>query len=211
MKLKVLDIKGKVKEDIEFNLIKEDYDECKSNHSLYLLDNYQKNHDKVPCASTKTRSMVRGGGAKPYKQKGTGNARRGTNRTPLRRGGGVIFGPRPHNHKSDLNKKMIRKALRWLLVSKSEQLVIIDSNNESKLKTKDFDALLISLKRGDNDKVVLLSSNNEENIELAFRNIANSSIESVFFTHVSKLVYAKYIFLTKSSLEVLIERLNNVK
>ncbi|RAP35228.1 50S ribosomal protein L4 [Candidatus Marinamargulisbacteria bacterium SCGC AAA071-K20] len=211
MKLKVLNIEGKEQGGIEFGFSEEKFDEDNSNHMLYLLDNYQKDHVRVPCASTKTRSMVRGGGAKPYKQKGTGNARRGTNRTPLRRGGGVIFGPQPHSFKSDLNKKIIRKALRWLMISKYDQIFVIDSKDDVPMKTKQVVSLLNSLKRNDKEKILLLIDSNEDNISRAFRNISNVAIDEINFTHVSKMIYSKYIFISQNSFKKLVKRLNDDK
>ena len=76
-------------------------------------------------ASTLTRSEVRGGGRKPYKQKGTGRARQGSIRTPLRPGGGIVFGPKPRSYELDMNRKERRLALRTALMSRSEDMVVV--------------------------------------------------------------------------------------
>merc|ERR1712153_281954 len=81
---------------------------------------------KQGTASTKTRSEVRGGGRKPWKQKGTGRARAGSNRSPLWKGGGVIFGPKPKTMQHKLNKKEFQLALRTLLYNKKNNLFVFD-------------------------------------------------------------------------------------
>src|SRR6056300_1373049 len=90
--------------------------------------------------STKTRSEVRGGGRKPWRQKGTGRARAGSNRSPLWKGGGVIFGPKPKNISIKLNKKERRLALQTLLYNKKDNILVIENleNGLSDSKTKSF-------------------------------------------------------------------------
>lgn len=80
-------------------------------HLLYEVVNYQLAKKRSGCASTKNRSNVRGGGAKPYRQKGTGRARAGTSRSPLCVGGGVVFGPHPRNFSFKVNKKVKKSAV----------------------------------------------------------------------------------------------------
>src|SRR5210317_2244215 len=95
---------------------------------------------KQGTVSTKTRSEVRGGGRKPWQQKGTGRARAGSNRSPLWKGGGVIFGPKPKNVSLKLNKKERRLALQTLLYNKKSNILIIDNleNEIVEAKTKSF-------------------------------------------------------------------------
>jgi len=98
------------------------------------------NSQRQGTVSTKTRSEVRGGGRKPWKQKGTGRARAGSNRSPLWKGGGVIFGPKPKTVSSKLNKKERRLALQTLLYNKKNNILIIDNleNELTESKTKNF-------------------------------------------------------------------------
>lgn len=98
-------------------------------------------------ASTKTRSEVKGGGKKPFRQKGTGRARAGTTRSPIYRGGGVVFGPRPRSYHKDLPKKVRRLALRSALSSraKDQAVVVVDALNYAEPKTKRFAELLKSI------------------------------------------------------------------
>ena len=96
----------------------------------------QQAHTRQGTASTLTRSEVRGGGRKPYKQKGTGRARQGSVRTPLRPGGGIIFGPKPRSYSLAMNRKERRSALRTALMARIEDLVVV----------KDFAATLTAPK-----------------------------------------------------------------
>jgi large subunit ribosomal protein L4 len=113
------------------------------NSGNYLLHKDLLRHyssQKQGTVSTKTRSEVRGGGSKPWRQKGTGRARAGSNRSPLWKGGGVIFGPKPKKVVLKLNKKERRLALQTLLYNKKNNIVIIENleNEINEPKTKSF-------------------------------------------------------------------------
>jgi len=129
---------------------------------------------------SKNRSAVRGGGKKPWKQKGRGVARAGTIRSPLWKGGGVVFGPEPHSYRHKLPKKMRKLARRSVLsdkISKNEFIVLDNINIESK-KTSVFVSMLKKLKL-ENKKVTILVSSFEENLMLSSRNVRNVFIEDV--------------------------------
>src|SRR6188472_2899380 len=98
--------------------------------------------------STKTRSEVRGGGAKPYRQKGTGNARQGSNRSPQFSGGGVALGPKPRSYSQKVNKKVVRLALASALSDRANEgkVVVVDTWGFDAPKTKDAVAMLKALK-----------------------------------------------------------------
>ena len=102
---------------------------------LYLFNRYVRNKFRSGTACTKTRSEVNVSGIKMYKQKGTGNARRGANSTPLRRGGGVIFGPKPRSYSFDLNKSFVNNALNQLFSTVSSKIKVVDSKADV-LKTR---------------------------------------------------------------------------
>lgn len=107
-------------------------------HLLHEVVNMQLAKRRAGTASTKGRSEVRGGGRKPWRQKGTGRARAGTRSSPIWRGGGVTFGPKPRDYTPKVNKKIRKQALKMALTSKykEDQMVILDSFDLSEMKTK---------------------------------------------------------------------------
>jgi large subunit ribosomal protein L4 len=168
-------------------------------HMYYLVDKYQKAFVREGNQSTKTRSEVRGGGAKPYKQKGTGRARRGTNRTPLRAGGGVIFGPKPRSFKIKLNKQVFKKAFQNAFFERKEFCVVLESTDVA-LKTKDFSSLLLKLKRDVNEKVLVITKYNENNIIQACRNIKGLTICDPSFIPLQELLSGKLVVFSENVL-----------
>ena len=116
-------------------------------HLLYEAVKMQLANRRAGTASTKGRSQVRGGGKKPWRQKGTGRARAGTIRSPLWTGGGVVFGPLPRNYSYKVNKKVKMSALRSALSIKlkEDKLLILDNFNLPEIKTKTFVAILKQL------------------------------------------------------------------
>lgn len=125
---------------------------------------------------TKTRAEVSGGGRKPYKQKGTGNARQGSTRAPHYRHGGVAFGVTPRDYTFKMNKKERVLALRSVLSMKAKEnnIKVIDSLTVESLKTKDLKNLLSNL--GLNGKTLFITSNDAENLYLASRNLNNVGV-----------------------------------
>jgi len=126
-------------------------------------------------ASTLTRSEVRGGGRKPYKQKGTGRARQGSIRTPLRPGGGIIFGPKPRSYKLDMNRKERRLALRTALISKSSNIKTVEDFGSSidTPKTKEITEGLSRLGIDKTKKILIILDNPSLNIKKSIQNIPN--------------------------------------
>ena len=126
-------------------------------------------------ASTLTRSEVRGGGRKPYKQKGTGRARQGSIRTPLRPGGGIIFGPKPRSYNLDMNRKERRLALRTALISKSSNIKTVEDFGSSidTPKTKEIMDGLSRLGIDKSKKVLVILDNPSINIKKSIQNISN--------------------------------------
>jgi len=126
-------------------------------------------------ASTLTRSEVRGGGRKPYKQKGTGRARQGSIRTPLRPGGGIIFGPKPRSYNLDMNRKERRLALRTALISKSSIIKTVEDFGSSIdiPKTKEIIEGLSRLGIDKTKKVLVILDNPSLNIKKSIQNITN--------------------------------------
>jgi len=157
--------------------------------------------------STKSRGMVRGGGKKPWKQKGRGVARAGTNRSPIWRGGGTVFGPEPHKYEYNLPKKIKRLARRSVLSQKikDEKLIVIDDFNVKKIKTKKICQLLQKLKI--DGKVIFLSSDIDENLFLSLRNIPNIALLKAINASTYDLIDSDFILIDKKGLESLNEGL----
>lgn len=197
MKLNVLDINGEVVSDLEtgFNF---DVKLENPEHLNYLADKYQKAYLREGTASTKTRGEVSGGGAKPYKQKGTGRARRGTNRTPLRRGGAVIFGPKPRSFKINLNQKTFNQVYGHVLSAKKDDVVVLKSDLEFS-KTKLIQSFLSKLIEKENYKVVFVLNDEDYSLFLSSRNIANVAICGNAFVPLEELYHADKIIFTEQS------------
>ena len=157
--------------------------------------------------STKSRGMVRGGGKKPWKQKGRGVARAGTNRSPIWRGGGTVFGPEPHKYEYNLPKKIKRLARRSVLSQKikDEKLIVIDDFNVKKIKTKKICQLLQKLKI--DGKVIFLTSDIDENLFLSLRNIPNIALLKAINASTYDLIDSDFILIDKKGLESLNEGL----
>jgi len=159
-------------------------------------------------ASTKTRSEVSGGGRKPYKQKGTGNARQGSTRSPQWPGGGIVFGPKPRKYDLKQNKKERRLALKSALTSKfkDKELVVVENFNLDSNKTKEFNNVLKNLKV--NGKAVVVYSEENENLFLSSRNNQNVAVLSAEEINVLDLVAANYLVIDSSSVKKIEEVLN---
>ncbi len=133
----------------------------------------QQANARAGTAKTKSRGEVRGGGAKPWRQKGTGRARQGSIRSPQWVGGGVVFGPTPRSFAKRMNRKMRRLALRSALSVKAgaQQLVVLDALAMEQPRTKEMNAFLGRLNVG-TTALILLSDRND-NVELSARNLSN--------------------------------------
>jgi large subunit ribosomal protein L4 len=138
----------------------------------------QMNNGRQGTASTKTRSEVRGGGRKPWRQKGTGRARAGSIRSPLWRGGGIIFGPKPRDYSVKMNRKERRLALRTALQSRTEDMVVVENfaTQLPRPKTKDLMAALERWGISAGSKVLLILPEKQENVYLSGRNVAKMRI-----------------------------------
>jgi large subunit ribosomal protein L4 len=159
-------------------------------------------------ASTKTRSEVSGGGRKPYKQKGTGNARQGSTRSPQWPGGGIVFGPKPRKYDKKQNRKERRLALKSALTSKlqGKELVIVENFNLESNKTKAFNEMLAKLNV--NGKALVVCANENENLYLASRNNRKVAVMTASEVNVLDLVAVDYLVIDESSVKALEEVLN---
>jgi large subunit ribosomal protein L4 len=157
-------------------------------------------------ASTKTKGEVRGGGRKPFRQKGTGNARQGSLRTPLRPGGGQTFGPRPRSYKQATPKEMVRGALRSALSDRvrSNRMLVIDEFKLDSCKTRTFNEIL--KKKWVLDKVLIIDGANP-NLELSSRNIPRVKTLKVDGINVYDLIRYDWLLMTRRAVEAIETRL----
>ena len=156
---------------------------------------------------TKDRSEVRGGGKKPWRQKGTGNARAGTIRSPLWKGGGVVFGPTPRDYSFKLNKKVVRQSKLMALSEKfkDKKIIVLDKIEFETPETKKAAVMLKKLNL-DRNKVLIVFDNLDNNEVKSFRNIQNVMVGSSKGLNAYIMLIADYIVFTKSSLNDFIER-----
>jgi large subunit ribosomal protein L4 len=151
-------------------------------------------------ADTKTRGEVRGGGKKPYRQKGTGRARQGTRTAPHYRGGGAVFGPHPRSYEQRLPRKMKRLALRGALTAKlgDEAIKVIDTFALEAIKTRDLAAILGALEaRG---RILVVAPGRDERLELSARNLATVEIILADSLNVVDLLKADLVLIEQPAL-----------
>ncbi len=163
----------------------------------------QLNNARQGTASTKTRAEVRGGGRKPWRQKGTGRARAGSIRSPLWRGGGVIFGPKPRDFSTKMNRKERRLALRTAFSSRIEDTIVVE-NFASELdrpKTKEVVAALERWGVDSDEKVLLILKEVSDNVNLSTRNIAKVKLIKATNLNVVDVLHANKIIVSKDALE----------
>ncbi len=162
--------------------------------------------------STKGRSEVRGGGRKPWRQKGTGNARAGTIRSPLWKGGGIVFGPKPRDYSFKLNKKVIRKSKAIALSEKfkNKKIIVVDDLGLKEASTKKAAKIIEDLKIAGN-KILVVTENLNDNDSKSFRNINDVVVESAKGINAYYLMFSDYVIFTKNSLNILIERMTDDK
>jgi large subunit ribosomal protein L4 len=152
--------------------------------------------------STKTRSEVRGGGRKPWRQKGTGRARAGSNRSPLWKGGGVTFGPKPYTVSLKLNKKERRLALQTLLYNKKNNILLIDNleNQIPNSKTKTFVKICKECSITLDQKILVVVSKKTDSLKLSTQNLKNVELIAASNLNTFSLLKAKQIILTPSAI-----------
>lgn len=155
-------------------------------------------------AKTKTRGEVSGGGSKPWKQKGTGNARSGSNRSPLWRKGGIIFGPRPRSYFQNIPQQKRRLSLEMALASKAKEgnLLIVDGFTVSEPKTKKVTEILRNLKL-ENKKVLVVTDKFDTPVKTASRNIPGLVLAPAASINAYLVLWAEKVVLTRSGLDVL--------
>jgi len=196
IKYNSLDINGQVLNDehqIELNVL-----EKSGNYVIHKDVLRQQISQKQGTVSTKTRSEVRGGGRKPWQQKGSGRARAGSNRSPLWRGGGVIFGPKPKKTVLKLNKKERKLALQTLLYNKRNNISVIENLEDAidSAKTKAFFTICKNCGVDLNQKVLVIVSKKTPALKLSIRNMKNVELISASNLNTLSILKAKQILLT---------------
>ena len=204
-KVNVIDLKGEKVKDLTIN------DEIWKNEGndivLKKAIRLQLDSLRQGTADTKGRSEVSGGGRKPYRQKGTGNARQGSIRAPHYRGGGIVFGPTPRSYSFKTNRKERRLALKTALSEKlaEKKLVVVDSLVLESTKTKDAIKLLETLKA--TGKVLFVSAGDAENLYLATRNLGNVAVIMADELNVYDIVNADMVVMDSDTVNYVEEAL----
>jgi large subunit ribosomal protein L4 len=167
----------------------------------------QMNNSRQGTVSTKTRAEVRGGGRKPWRQKGTGRARAGSSRSPLWRGGGVIFGPKPRDFSVKMNRKERQLALRTAFQSRVEDLVVVADFGDqlARPKTKDLLAAMSRWGVEPEMKVLLIVGERNENVYLSSRNIEKLRMISADNLNVFDILAADKIVATQTAIATIQE------
>jgi large subunit ribosomal protein L4 len=171
----------------------------------------QTNNARQGTACAKTRAEVRGGGRKPWKQKGTGRARAGSIRSPLWRGGGVIFGPKPKDYNMKMNRKERRLALRTALMSRIADIIVVAdfATDVAQPKTKEFVQAMTRWGVQADSKVLIIVSEVEDNTLLSVRNIAKVKMISASGLNVFDLLNADQIVATAEAIAKIQEVYND--
>jgi large subunit ribosomal protein L4 len=151
-------------------------------------------------ADTKTRGEVRGGGRKPYRQKGTGRARQGSRRAPHYRGGGTIFGPHPRSYEQRLPRKMKRMALRGALTAKfgDDAIKVIDTFGLEEIKTRELAGVLAALNAA--GRVLVVAPGRDERLEMSSRNLPTVEVIHADSLNVVDLIQADVVLIEQPAL-----------
>jgi len=167
----------------------------------------QQAHSRQGTANTLTRAEVRGGGRKPYKQKGTGRARQGSIRTPLRPGGGIVFGPKPRSYNLAMNRKERRLALRTALMARIEDMVVVKDFGTSleAPKTREITDALGRLGIAADAKVLIILSNASEVVRRSVRNLEKVKLISADQLNVFDLLNANSLVVGETALATIQE------
>jgi large subunit ribosomal protein L4 len=208
MKLNVYKIDGK-KSTETIDLPDDVFGVEPNEHLIYQAVRVYLSNQRQGTHKAKERAEVRGGGKKPFRQKGTGRARQGTSRSPLNKGGGTIFGPRPHKYRLTLPKKAARLARKSALSlkAKENEIMIVEDFTFESPKTKDLYSILSLLKISDK-KTLLLTSDKNESLYKSGRNIPKLDVQISDKVATYQLLNNKVILMQKSAIENLCKSLS---
>ncbi len=173
-------------------------------HLVHMAVLQQLANNRQGTQKAKTRSEVRGGGRKPWRQKGTGHARQGSTRSPQWTGGGVVFAPVPRDYSFKLNKKEKRAALKSALTSRvlEEKLIVVDELKFDAIKTKDMQKVLDNLKV---DKALVVLNDNDEKVVMSARNIPNIKTAQTNTINVFDILKYNTLVVTKDAVKTIEE------
>jgi len=174
-------------------------------HVLHDVVRMQRAAKRAGTACTKTRVEVRGGGAKPWRQKGTGRARAGTRRSPIWRGGGVTFGPKPRDFSFKLNKKVRKQALAMAMSARLQEgnLLVLDDFSMETIKTKDFVSTMNTL---DVENCLIVIDGENANLEKSSRNVNGFKVLAAEGVNVYDILLHKKLVLVQPVIERLEKR-----
>ncbi len=190
----------------EIDLTDEIFNVPVKQHVLHEVVTMQLADRRAGTAATKGRSDVRGSGQKPYRQKGTGRARAGSRQSPLWRGGGVVFGPRPRSYAYKVPKKVRRQALKMALTTKLQEkaLIVLDKLDLETVKTKRFVEVMGALKT---KEALIVTDRELGNLELSSRNVPRVKVVRWEGLNVYDILRFKHLILLEPSVKRLEERL----
>jgi len=185
--------------------------EASASHVVHRALVRQMANARQGTVSTKTRAEVRGGGRKPWRQKGTGRARAGSNRSPLWRGGGVIFGPKPRDYSLKMNRKERRLALRTAFQSRVDDLIVVQDFAEKlpRPKTRELVNALKGWGVEPDAKVLMILAERDEMVYLSARNVEKLRLITATNLNVFDLLAADRIVVTTSAIEKIQEVYND--
>ena len=202
-KVDILNIKGENVGSLELNETL--FNTEISEHTVYEVVKNQLANKRQGTQSAKTRAEVRGGGRKPFRQKGTGRARQGSIRAPHYTGGGVVFAPKPRDYSYKVPKKLRRKALYSVLTSKVNEgdLIVVDNLNLENAKTKEAAKALEAINAG--KKAYIVTADKDDLVYRSFRNIEGVDVSAASLINVYDLVRHNKLVITKDAVTKLEE------
>jgi large subunit ribosomal protein L4 len=201
----VYNLSGEKVEELQLN--EEIFNREVNPHILHFLVTAYQTNRRAGTSGSKDRSEVRGGGKKPFRQKGTGRARQGSSTSPLMRKGGVVFGPSPRFYAMKINKKIKKLALKMALSAKwqGEQLMVLDSFQLEEIKTKKFAQIMSKLQL---KKVLIVTDQENTNLEKSARNVNGVKVMRTDGLNVYDILKYPNLVLLKPSIPVIEEALS---
>lgn len=205
-KIQMIDVKGNPVEEVELN--EGIFDVEVNQHAVYLVVKNILANKRQGTHSAKTRAEVRGGGKKPWRQKGTGRARQGSIRSPQWKGGGIVFAKKPRDYSYTTPKKVRRLALKSVLTSKlqNDEIILLDKYEMQESKTKEFAKILKDVKAS--SKALVVINDNDSDIYRYARNIKGVKVLRATDINVYDLLKYDSLVISKDALNVVEEVFN---